>query len=355
MADRQNQKASEGATAIQATGDVNVGYGADDVAKIIDAVSRIIPGLAAEAERKAEAKFEEFKERLIEEIFEKGNGKADAFADPDFIYILKKGQESYGRTDSDFNHASLVDLVARRSQAETGTRKAHILNEAVEQAGKLSASEIGVLCLAFTTNHVASEGIFRVQNYVERFKWIEECVSSIDDIDSSIAYLQSLGLCTPISIPSSLYERIYNVYPILKKDPIKFESVIDFLKNTHGDHIFTTVMDNYRLISVDISSVEDVNELLVVPYARTEEDFVKRCATRGIPRQLAAEKFKSFKDMEDDPLEWLAGQSAAFARMKVLFESGLKGVALTSPAIAIAHAYLAGGHDFKASINIWIK
>lgn len=353
MAERQNQKTGSGGTSVQAAGDVNFGYGADDVAKIIDAVSRIIPERAAEAEQRAERRFEEFKERLIKEIFQAKNGNPDAFSDPDFIYILKKGQENYGRTSSEFNHATLVDLVAQRSSASSGSRKSYILNEAIEQAGKLSSSEVGLLCLLFTTNNIAIESIVRVGDIVIKMPWIEDCVQNIDDLDSTIEYLQSLGLLSVVPLPNKLDDRINLNYPTIKIQPREYREVKSF-SNGVGEAIFIVVKDQYQSFVGDISK-SDIDSLMVVPLARNEQSFIERCSSRLIDSESSKKMYNSFQIMPEDPLDWLKKNNTPFERMSKLYSSGLMNVALTAPAKAIAHAYLSGRHAFNASIDIWVK
>lgn len=356
MTDKQSQNVKNDATAIQAGRDVSVGYTADDVAKVIEAVGKILPALTADAEARAEARFSEFKERLIDEIFAKGNGNPEAFREPDFIHALKSGQDAYGRTDSEAQHKSLVDLVARRSTVDEGSRRAFILNEAIEKTGKLSLEELASIALVFTINNAKNESINRINMLTLMFPWLESLERLIREPSESVAYVDGLGLGSIISMPNKISDRLKSAYPIIWKKPRPFSDVMHFGARVQNDvRLFLAVEDDFHFAERSQHGITQLQDVLVCPQALNLDQFIKISARRGESEEAAKIIWSLFEDLEDDPIEFFRAKHQWFDSLCTKFDSGLNSLMLGPAGLAVAHAYLSGQFKFDSPLSLWVR
>ena len=151
----------EGGTAIQASGDVTItGMSAQDALAIIDYANKnALAHYTAEARSTVEKLFEELSEKLVDRLFTPGEGNPEALRDPDFQFLIGEAKESYARSGDPAVAETLVDIIARRSEAKTHSREALTLNEAAVRAPRLTKPEFAELSLAYLIRHTAENTI----------------------------------------------------------------------------------------------------------------------------------------------------------------------------------------------------
>lgn len=159
----QSQEASNGATAIQAGGNVsviNVGVSASEARAIaLDVAKATFHELSGAAREMASGRVEEITDKVIEKLereFPDGLQKAK---DPDFQYALFTVQKQYARNgDKDLGDL-LVDLLVDRSKQDQRDILQIVLNESIETAPKLTEAQLSNLAIIFLFRYTQNQGI----------------------------------------------------------------------------------------------------------------------------------------------------------------------------------------------------
>ena len=159
----QSQEIGEGATAIQAGGNVTVtkvGLSYAEVREVaLDIFRANFYELAGAAKETARARAEEITEEFLKKL-EKDNpaglGKSE---DPDFQYALFTVQKEYARNgDKDLGDL-LVDLLVDRSKHDQRDILQIVLNESLSTAPKLTETQLSVLAIIFLFRYTQNHGI----------------------------------------------------------------------------------------------------------------------------------------------------------------------------------------------------
>lgn len=159
------------------------------------ALSKQLQSYFAEAEEKAVARFEELREAILLEFSKpERDAKAEAFADPDYQFVLRDAHQTYARSGEQTLKEELVRLLARRSAEPTGSRTALVLNKAIAMAGSLTKHEYAALCALFffkycSFTHTESKQLFKdFQSILQTF------IHDLPEDHYSYSYLESLAL-----------------------------------------------------------------------------------------------------------------------------------------------------------------
>jgi hypothetical protein len=213
---KQDQIVGEHGLAIQSNGDVNInsGLSVSDVRQIIEIISDQLPRLASEATKIFEDRLKTFEKEILLRFENDKTTDINAFADPDFQFLLANAQRTFGRSGSEQVIENLVDLIAERSKNENQSRLALTINNAVDRVSQLTPQEFSELSLVFLLRHVVFTSAKTPSDVREILRtYAIPLAGAIDEDRHSYSYLESLG-CGKLSVgSSSLPSILLQVYP----------------------------------------------------------------------------------------------------------------------------------------------
>jgi len=208
----QSQEVGEGATAIQAGGNVSVtkvGLSYSEVREVaLDVFRANFYQLAGAAKEIARERAEEITEEFLKKL-EKDNptglGKSE---DPDFQYALFTVQKEYARNgDKDLGDL-LVDLLVDRSKHAQRDILQIVLNESLATAPKLTDTQLAVLAVMFLFNYTQNFGVGNHAMFGEYLdKHLQPFTSKLTRSQSCYQHLVFTG-CGSIGIASANLEAI---------------------------------------------------------------------------------------------------------------------------------------------------
>ncbi|CAD5270178.1 MULTISPECIES: LPO_1073/Vpar_1526 family protein [Halomonadaceae] len=194
--DKQIQKASGSALAVQANRDVNIGMQYSDVKDLVTLLlERNFPKLREEAVAEARLYVGRFSEKLFEKISRLETDVASELKRPDIQAAINEGIEySAKRTDS-AELDTISELIAHKVSSGKGSLKSIVIDQSIEMLSKLDLNLIRFFAFSYYLRRVTpTEGtdekyaIEAVYGYfLERFFPLVE----IEPVD--LGYLQYLG------------------------------------------------------------------------------------------------------------------------------------------------------------------
>lgn len=192
---RQHQNIEEGAEGHQAARDITIhkGLNADQMAEIMVALAGQLHGYFAQAETTAQKRFSELREALLEEFaHSKTRGRPEAFADPDYQFVVRSAHQTFARSGDKTLKAELVRLLVERSVQPSRNRIALLLNEAISIAGNLTAEEYAALAvvLIFKFSKVSTSSFDIMTATLDRMA--QPFVENLPDSNHSYEYLAAM-------------------------------------------------------------------------------------------------------------------------------------------------------------------
>ncbi len=149
----QKQEATNGSSAIQAGGDVNItnaGLTYSEVKEVaLDVFRANFYELAGLAKQTARDRAEEITEDFLSKLQSENPSGFQKSQDPDFQYALFTVQKEYARTGDKELGDLLIDLLVDRSKLEQRDILQIVLNESLSTAPKLTDSQLAVLSVTF--------------------------------------------------------------------------------------------------------------------------------------------------------------------------------------------------------------
>jgi hypothetical protein len=349
---KQNQRTADNSIAVQSGGDTTITQGItpEQMSVILDALARQIPQFASIAREEAESRIAAFEERLIKRFGEDQSASTVAFTDPDFQYVVHKGQQAYVRSGDPQLADTLIDVIARRSQETERTRLALTLNDAVEKASALTGDEFAELSLSFFYRY-AWRGFGTVKKFAEHHRQItQQLVSDISTNLVSYQYLEAHS-CAIIEMGSvEIPKIIIESYPGLFNRGLAIDQVDEFL-----DVETRNVYINSNLLKRCIHDQEKWQCNAVSK--QVFRDLIKRA---GID-DGQGERFWDFfvektKFNRDELVTAINPFFPEFCELEELWNSTpLRHLKLTSVGIALGHANLRRVAPFDADLSIWIQ
>lgn len=346
---KQGQTVGDGATAIQSHGDtvINNGIGADEIRAIVESLSDQLPKLAAAAAAIMEVRISAFEEAVMKR-FEQEAVNRDAFADPDFQHVVIDAQRAYARTGDTETHSTLIDLIAKRSVENTGSRKAFVINESISIVSQLTRSEISELAFSFLMRHTQngrSRSLANFAIYLNRY--INEFIDDLELGNSSYEYLVAQR-CASISMGSlSLLEAWKILYCGLFFKGFTDAEIVDF--EARG-------MLGVREVLVR----SPLDHTKFHPNAINEDEFVTPPHQGGLSTPQLREIWADAQKTLASDAEIIELLSPSVPRLNELLDkwndSLLKSLDLTSIGKAIGHARLSQIPEFGApDLSGWIR
>lgn len=167
----QTQKVGDGATAIQASGNVtvnNIGLTYSQVRDVaLDVFRANFYELAGMAKETARARAEEVTEEFLKKLEKENPAGLSKSEDPDFQYALFTVQREYARNGDKNLGDLLVDLLVDRSKHDQRDILQIVLNECLVTAPKLTDTHLAALAVIFLFKYTQNPGVGNHQIFGE--------------------------------------------------------------------------------------------------------------------------------------------------------------------------------------------
>lgn len=348
----QKQNATEGSTAIQATGDVTVngGLSSAQMGEILSALSTHVDALGNVARAQIEERLKTFETGVLERFATDGTTRSEAFREPDFLAATLDAQKAFARSGDEGLREVLTDLVAQRSKIAERSRLSLTLNDAIAKVGSIPVSDLNALSMIFVFQNVQSNGLTNVKELADFLSRV--CLPLLDNIstsDSAANYLAAHGCLIP---PSSIATQM---------------DALEILSHRYGEIITKGVSES------DLrSKFPDYDDFLLKglivdsPYGNGHKIFTISGPQLDATLPLFgiygnySERYKEVSSGSQPSVgEFQGVMNAHLPRvseiMEIYNEPIIRNSRLTSIGIALAHANLAKGPLRDVDLSIWIK
>lgn len=344
----QRQSVGSDGIGIQAGGNVNIGISVEEARSIALDVAKVtfyeLTGLAKDT---MSARVEEITEHVISRIskeYPEGLRKA---VDPDFQYALLTVQKQYGRTGDEDLGQLLADLLVDRSKQDQRSILQIVLNESLEVAPKLTASQLSILAVAFflrytVENKMASDAQLGLYFDVYLQPFVSGLVNSI----ASFQHLEFAGCGSAQMAHASLEDIFLHGYTGL------------FVKGFDAAVVEASGLSDSLCRKFLIPCLNDKTKFQVG--AMNLEVLQKLIGLEEVAPQDAVMIFSLFGRNKMSASEVRSKCVALRSYMERVFtfwdESDIHKFSLTSVGIAIGHANIKKtiGKEF-ADLSIWIN
>lgn len=193
MKGHQSAAGGDSSNVIQSGRDTIVGLGVNEIKDIISSLAEVIPKYTLLASEIVDRRLDEF-ERKVLERFRLEGADARAFVDPDFQHAVSTAQRSFARLGHPDHLEMLTEILASRSMQETATRRALILNDAVQKAPLLTKDEIHILCAMFRFREIEPSHYVRIEDAMAALLEVASYLDDVADCKVSCEYIDSLHL-----------------------------------------------------------------------------------------------------------------------------------------------------------------
>jgi hypothetical protein len=350
----QAQKVEGTSRAIQSGRDTIISHGVskEEIKEIIEATAAAQLNLLTRvAESLINARLDDFKATILDQVENRvGAFRREAFQDPDFIYLLGRAQHAYARSGDLQLRDTLIDLIARRSQATGRTRLSLTLNEAVEKAACLTKNEFAELSAVYLLRYAVHRGIKNLQMLVDEFKrMMVPLLPDISNEPPSYEYLEAQACAKIEELNIFDLDRAFreNYCGVLQSgfERAEIEAILPEGKKNALDYMITTC-------SNDQTKLEFNNCLNC-------RAFLSRGIRSGLRHRELMDAYTFFESKmltKEEIIKRLNPVLPEIERMYRLWSiTPLKNLTLTSVGIAIAHSNLVRLADFEADLSIWIS
>ena len=293
---------------------------------------------------------------------------AGALKDPDFQYATGQAQKGFVRTDDEVIAASLINLLAERSQYVERSRASLSLNGAIEVVGNLTSEEIAGLTAVFVISRAILKTSIPQILYVNFNKYTSSLTESMTQESGSIEYLLSHGCVTRNQFPGpDLFSTIRDIYILAFSDGFILS---DFEKEFPEIDADTATKILIRLRAPGLGAPVNYTESSVAPESLPTEILVKFNTSHPeiVARDLAALGHPGLQTRVSEfatPRAWAvervtAELSAAVPDLvpfaQTWLNAGMNSVQLTALGIAVAHSNARRlWADFREPLSTWIR
>jgi hypothetical protein len=209
--DEQKQQVGDGATALQAAGNITVNNGmsySDVRAVVLDVFHANFLQLAGEAKEVARKRAEEITDKFLEKLLRENSAGLTQATSPDFQFGLFSVQRDFARTaDADLGDL-LVDLLVDRTKHPDRDMVQIVLNECLVVAPKLTNEQLSALAIVFYFKYCGELGILNFQQFTARLdQYTRPFLDSLPRSATSYQHLEFAG-CGSVQVTSSSLEDI---------------------------------------------------------------------------------------------------------------------------------------------------
>lgn len=350
MIREQGQSANEGATAIQAGGNIvitSTGLTYTEVKEVaLDVFRANFYQLAGLARDTATARAEEITEAFLSKLEAEHPAGLQNANDPSFQYALLTVQKEHARTgDKDLGDL-LVDLLVDRSKHDQRDILQIVLDESLSTAPKLTESQLAVLSVAFLFKYTQNNGIGNHEALGAHFdKFVMPFAQKLVKNAACYQHLEFTG-CGAVGLGQSTLEKLLGT-------TYQGQFLKGFDPKEIGDRGLTLGLDNRFFIRC-------LNEASKVQVRANSHELLDKYLEE---QNIATDDRTKIKQLFD-----LGKMSEEEIRTKcieirpymanvfdVWSDSRLKQFTLTSVGIAIAHANIKRLAGEFADLAIWIN
>jgi hypothetical protein len=348
--ENQEQKVSEGSTAIQAGGNVTITKTGLAYAEVRDVALDVFRSnsyqLAGVAKDIARARAEEITEGFLSKLQKENPGGIEKSYDPDFQYALFTVQREYARNgDKDLGDL-LVDLLVDRSKQEQRDILQIVLNESLSTAPKLTDSQLAVLAVIFLFRYTQNYGVGNHQMLGEYLdKYFKPFAAKVVKNMACYQHLEFTG-CGAIGIGAlELASQLGETYQgqFLKGFDEK-EVTNRSISIGLDSRFFVQCLNDPTKVQVRANSKELLGKAFEA-HAIGPEDRAKISALFDAGKMNATE-------IKEKCIQIRPYMAELF---EVWSESAMKNFTLTSVGIAIGHANIKRLVGEFANLSIWIN
>lgn len=352
MTSSQKQSAADGATAVQAAGDVSINTGLTpaQMVEILGALSSHVETLGNVARAEIEERLKTFEKGVMERFATDETTRSDAFREPDFLAATLDAQKAYARSGDDGLRGVLTDLVAQRSKIEERSRLSLTLNDAIAKVGSIPQPDLNTLSLIFLFQNVGTDGITNLQGLAEFLSSaVVPLLPNVSTSDSAVSYLAAHGCVIPpsgISIQQDALEILLQRYgPIITKGATK-----EALRAKFSNY------DQLVAKGLVVNSPYG-NDLKIFSHSGPRlEHLLPQFGIFGNYSSGYAELTKDAMPSEQEFKQVMAVHLPIIGELLAKYnEPNIRNSRLTSIGIALAHANLAKGPLRDVDLSIWIK
>ena len=352
MISGQKQNATEGSTAIQAMGNVNVNNGLSpaQMVEILSALSGHVETLGNVARAQIEDRLRKFEAGILERFAADSMTRSDAFREPDFLAATLDAQKAFARSGDEGLREVLTDLVAQRSKIAERSRLSLTLNDAIAKVGSIPESDLNALSMIFAFQNVQINGLANMQQLADSLSRI--CLPLLDNIstsESAANYLAAHGCLIPpsgIAVQSDALGILSQRYGSIIAKGIPEADLRREFVDYDQLHLRGLIVDSHYGNGHKIFSVCGPMLESVLQHFGIFGEYSERYNRLTSGAQPSEDEFqgamKSFVPRISDILETYNQHTIRNSR-------------LTSIGIALAHANLAKGPLRDSDLSIWIR
>jgi hypothetical protein len=347
--DEQIQQVGQGATAIQAAGNVvvNNGLSYSEVRSVVlDIFHSNFLQLAGEAMEVARQRAEEITDKFLEKLQKENSDGLSQASTPDFQYGLFSVQRNFARTADSNLGDLLVDILVDRTKHPQRDMVQIVLNECLVVAPKLTNGQLSVLAIVFFLKYCNTSGILTFdQLSVQLDKFVKPFIDSLPSGSASYQHLEFAGCGTVQVTSSSLEDILWTRYQGLFDtgfDSVELNGAA-FYFNAHQQLTGPCALDANK-IQVRAQNVDHLEKLMTAHRVSPED------AQRL--RQVFGKNRLGGSEIKARCIE-------RFPYMQSLFDlwmsTPLDSITLTSVGIGLAHANIKRFTGEFADLSIWMN
>lgn len=347
--DEQNQQVGQGATAIQAAGNVVVNHGlsySEVRSVVLDVFHSNFLALAGEAKEVARQRAEEITDKFLEKLQRENPAGLAQAPTPDFQHGLFSVQRDFARTADTNLGDLLVDLLVDRTKHPKRDMVQIVLNECLVVAPKLTNEQLSALAIVFFLKYCSTYGILTFQQFSAQInQFIRPFLDTLPRGTASYRHLEFAGCGTVQVTSSSLEEILWTKYQGL------FDKGVDAAELSGATFYFNANQQLTGPCTLDPSKIQvraqnmEHLEKLVAGHRVSPEDAQRLRQSFGKNR-LSAVEIRT-KCIEQNPY------------MESLFDlwmsTPLHSMTLTSVGIGLAHANIKRLTGEFADLSIWVN
>ena len=347
--DEQTQQVGQGATAIQAAGNVvvNNGLSYSEVRSVVlDVFRSNFLQLAGEAKEVARQRAEEITDKFLEKLQKENPAGLSQAPTPDFQYGLFSVQRDFART-ADANLGDLlVDLLVDRTKHPQRDMVQIVLNECLLVAPKLTNEQLSALAIAFFFKYCSTGGILTFQQLSAQLnRFVRPFIDTLPRSSASYQHLEFAGCGTVQVTSSSLEDILWTAYQGL------FDKGIDATELSGATFYYNPDQQLTGPCALDASKIQvraqnlDHLEKLIAAYHVSPVDAQRLRQAFGKNRLASA-------DIKTKCIEHLPYMQSLF---DLWMSTPLHNITLTSVGIGLAHANIKRLTGEFADLSIWVN
>lgn len=214
--DKQGQQVGNGAIAVQAGGNVNIGPSIREMREVFELLLQAnFPVLREEARAAATESANDFIRKMERKIID-SSARIDParFRDPDVQATMNDAVQASARRGASANQDVLCELISQRISTQADSYKDIVISEAVQVVPKLTSQQISALTLVHFVRHIRVLGDQPLLQHEALAKELAPFCAAAENIsESQKAHIQYTGAGLYIGgFTSEPYENLFEDY-----------------------------------------------------------------------------------------------------------------------------------------------